>query len=230
MSTMVESQSEQIREVQFDDLQQQQLASNLGMWMFLGTEVLFFGGLIAAYTVYRATSPHEFALASQHMKLWLGCLNTVVLLSSSLSMALGVRAAQLRDRRSLIICLLITAALGAAFLGIKSVEYYLEYREHLIPGPNFQLPSDNGPGAGAASIDPQRFQMFFVLYFFMTGLHAFHLIVGITLVSVMAWLTWRRWLSGCGEIQIEVTGLYWHFVDVVWVFLYPLLYLIDVKS
>ena len=230
MTTIVETATEPIREIQFDDLEQQQLASNLGMWMFLGTEVLFFGGLITAYAIYRSTSPHEFALASQHLKLWLGCINTIILLGSSLSMALAVRAAQLHRRRDLLWFLVITAALGACFLGIKVIEYYQEYREHLIPGLNFLIPDEVISESTRLSLDPRRFEMFFVCYFFMTGLHAFHLIVGVVLMSVMAWLTWRRWFSGYGEPQIEVAGLYWHFVDVVWVFLYPLLYLIDVKS
>ncbi len=219
-----------ILDEQFDDLEQQHEASSIGMWVFLATEVMFFGGLIAAYTVYRATSPRETALASLHLNLWLGCINTVVLLGSSLSMAQAVRASQLRDRRDLLRFLAITAALGVCFLGIKAVEYYQEYREHLIPGFNFQVPAQVLAQSTGLPLDPRRFEMFFVLYFFMTGLHAFHLIVGIALVSVMAWLTWRSWLSGTGDTQIEVTGLYWHFVDVVWVFLYPLLYLIDVQS
>ncbi len=222
---------EPILEEQFDDLEQQHEASSVGMWVFLATEVMFFGGLIAAYTVYRAISPREIALASQHLNVGLGCLNTVILLGSSLSMALAVRAAQLQRRRNLLWCLAITAALGVCFLGIKAVEYYQEYREYLIPGLNFRMPvQEEASIFTKLSLDPRRFEMFFVLYFFMTGLHAFHLIVGIALVSVMALLTWRRWLSGSGETQIEVAGLYWHFVDVVWVFLYPLLYLIDVQS
>jgi cytochrome c oxidase subunit 3 len=200
------------------------------MWMFLATEVVFFGGLLTAYVVYRATSPLEFALASQHLKLWLGCINTVVLLGSSLSMALAVRAAQLHQRKKLLWFLAITAALGACFLAIKAVEYCQDYNEHLIPGLNFQVPARAVAETTRLALDARWFEMFFVLYFFMTGLHAFHLIIGIALVSVMGLLTWRRWLSGTGGTQIEVTGLYWHFVDVVWVFLYPLLYLIDVRS
>ena len=215
---------------QFDDLDQQQVASNLGMWIFLATEVMFFGGLIAAYVVYRALSPHEFALASQHLMLWMGCVNTVVLLGSSLTMALAVRSAQLHRRREVVRFLLLTMGLGLCFLGIKAVEYYQEYRESLIPGLKFRLPEHDAPTADPADLSARRFEMFFVLYFFMTGLHAFHLIVGIVLVGVMAYLVWRRWFSGGGEAQVEVTGLYWHFVDVVWVFLYPLLYLIDVRS
>lgn len=222
---------EPILSVQFDDLEQQHLASSLGMWMFLATEVMFFGGLILAYVVYRATSPREFAEGSKHLNLWLGCINTVVLLGSSFTMAMAVRFAQLGERRKLILNLVATAVLGAAFLGIKAVEYTQEYHEHLIPGLNFAMPHDDHAGAAASPpIDERRFEMFFVLYFFMTGLHAIHLIIGIALVGVMATLVGRRWFSGNASTQIDVTGLYWHFVDVVWVFLYPLLYLIDVQS
>jgi cytochrome c oxidase subunit 3 len=224
------SQSEPLLSIQFHDLEQQQHASTLGMWVFLATEVMFFGGLILAYVVYRALSPREFALASQHLKLWLGCLNTVVLLGSSLTMALAVRASQLRRRRELLWFLFATAILGACFLGIKAIEYSEEYQEHLVPGLNFQFPKEALAESGSSGFSLQRFEMFFLLYFFMTGLHALHLIIGIGLVGVMAVLAWRNWFSGSGETQIEVTGLYWHFVDIVWVFLYPLLYLIDVKS
>jgi cytochrome c oxidase subunit 3 len=223
----VESIAAPILLAQFDDLDQQQQASNLGMWVFLATEVMFFGGLIVAYVVYRALSPREFAQASRHLYMWLGFVNTIVLLSSSLAMALAVRSAQLHRSRQILKYLLITMALGTCFLGIKAVEYYREYEERLIPSLNFQLPAE---AAGSYLAQPGRFEMFFVLYFFMTGLHAFHLIVGVTLVGVIALLSWRKWLSGSGETQIEVTGLYWHFVDIVWVFLYPLLYLIDVQS
>jgi cytochrome c oxidase subunit 3 len=216
--------------VQFDDLEQQHRASSLGMWMFLATEVMFFGGLILAYVVYRATSPAEFAAASRHLNLWLGCLNTVVLLGSSLTMALAVRASQLHDRRSLLRYLAATMLLGACFLGIKAIEYGQEYYEHLIPGLNFQTPGNVLETTGQSSLDSRRFEMFFVLYFFMTGLHAVHLIIGIVLVGTMAFLVGRNWFSGSAETQIDVTGLYWHFVDIVWVFLYPLLYLIDVRS
>ena len=221
---------EAILEVQFDDLEQQHEASLLGMWLFLATEVLFFGGLITAYAVYRSTSPREVALASHHMNVPLGCLNTVILLGSSLTMALAVRASQLRAHRDLLMWLGLTMALGAGFLGVKAIEYSEEYHKGLVPGWNFQIPEKERSEIQQESLNPGRFEMFFVLYFFMTGLHAIHLIVGITLVGVMAYLSWRRWFSGGGATQIEVTGLYWHFIDIVWVFLYPMLYLIDVHS
>ncbi len=215
---------------QFDDAVQQSAASTFGMWLFLATEVMFFGGLLTAFAVYRSTSPREVALASEHLNVALGCVNTVVLLGSSLTMALAVRAAQLRAHRSLLVWLVLTMALGAAFLGIKAVEYTQEYHEKLIPGWNFEVPAKDQQAVLSESLDPRRMQMFFVLYFFMTGLHAIHLLIGIALVGVMAYLSWLRWFSGGGATQIEVTGLYWHFIDIIWVFLYPLLYLIDVHQ
>jgi cytochrome c oxidase subunit 3 len=214
---------------QFDDVEQQHEASTLGMWLFLATEVMFFGGLLTAFAVYRGVAaPREVALASRHLNVPLGCLNTVVLLGSSLTMALAVRASQLRTRRPLLLWLVLTLVLGSAFLGIKAIEYTEEYHEKLIPGWNFQVPEGDRPTFEQQALKPGKMELFFVMYFFMTGLHGIHLIVGIALVGVMAYLSWRRWFSGGGATQIEVTGLYWHFVDIVWVFLYPLLYLIDV--
>jgi cytochrome c oxidase subunit III len=221
---------EPILDEQFDDVEQQHEASIVGMWVFLATEVMFFGGLITAYAVYRATSPREVALASQQLNVGLGCLNTVVLLGSSLTMALAVRASQLKTRRELVRWLVLTLALGAAFLGIKAVEWTHDYHEHLIPGLNFQVPEHDRSLVEQERLNPRRMELFFVLYFFMTGLHAVHLIIGIALLGLMAYLSWRGWFSGGGATQIEVAGLYWHFVDIVWVFLYPLLYLIDVHQ
>ncbi len=221
---------EPILEVQFDDLEQQHETSMIGMWLFLSTEVMFFGGLITAYVVYRSTSSREIALASRHMAVWLGCLNTVILLGSSLTMALAVRAAQLCSHRDLVIYLGLTMALGAGFLGVKAIEYSEEFREHLVPGWGFQVHEEDVPKIQEEHLNPGRYEMFFVLYFFMTGLHAIHLIVGIVLVGIMAYLSYHRWFSGGGATQIEVTGLYWHFIDIVWVFLYPMLYLINVHQ
>ena len=246
---------------QFDDLDQQKNSSSLGMWAFLATEVMFFGGLFAAYTLYRSLYPEEFGEASRHLYVWVGAINTAVLLCSSLTMALAVRAAQMREMTWVVRYLLATIALGAVFLGIKAWEWHEDYKEHLVPGINFdwQLaqskegkdrtePPGPPPQAGISpnhetgepqvnpgeaevpsSVKAGRAQLFFCLYFFMTGLHAFHMVVGLVLVGIMAWLSHRRWLSGGGETQIEMMGLYWHFVDVVWVFLYPLLYLIEVR-
>lgn len=202
----------------FRDLEQQRDASTLGMWIFLATEVMFFGVLFMGYTAYRAVYYESFAAASHHLKLLLGGINTVVLLSSSLSMALAVHAAQLGRSRALVGFLLVTMLLGAVFLGIKAVEYYAEYEKLLVPGLNFAY---SGP-------NPGQVEIFFLLYFFMTGLHAFHLVVGIGLVGSIALLAWRGRYTPAYHTPVELTGLYWHFVDVIWVFLFPLRYLIDV--
>jgi cytochrome c oxidase subunit 3 len=224
------AESEPILEPQFDDVEQQHETSALGMWIFLATEVMFFGGLLTGFAVYRSTAPEEFARASSHLHVWIGCINTVVLLTSSLTMALAVRASRLCLRRSLLLWLILTMVLGALFLGFKAVEYTEEYQEKLVPGWNYRAPAELAAAATRRDLDARKFELFFVFYFFMTGLHAVHLVIGIGLLGVMTVLSWRRWLSGCGVTHIDVSGLYWHFVDVVWVFLYPLLYLIDVRQ
>jgi cytochrome c oxidase subunit 3 len=188
--------------------------------------------LIAAYTLYRSLSPLEFHTASRHMNMWLGFFNTLVLLTSSLTMAMAVRESQLGNLKRVFWFLVATAVLGAGFLGVKAVEYSIEINHHLLPGPHFHIPHEDMEHMQEVAeqtgypLIPGRFQMLFVLYFSMTGVHAFHMIVGIAAVGIVAWLVRRRWFSGYGTTQIEVLGLYWHFVDVVWVFLYPLLYLI----
>lgn len=221
---------------QFDDADQQHEAAILGMWSFLATEVLFFGGLFTAYVVYRTMHSVQFTLASHHMNVPLGALNTAVLLVSSLLVALAVREAQLGHPRAVIRYLIGTIALGLVFLIVKAFEWHADWEEHLVPFfGNWRLSTsdldamlergvDNEPGALG------MFRMFFVLYFFMTGLHAIHLIVGVVIVGIVAWLTWRRRERGGYANMIEVTGLYWHFIDIVWVFLYPLLYLIEPHS
>jgi cytochrome c oxidase subunit 3 len=200
----------------FDDLGQQQEASTLGMWVFLTTEIMFFGGLFMAYVLYRAWYPGAFAAASHHLDVWLGTVNTAVLIGSSLTMALAVHAAQLGGRRTLVVFLLLTMVLGAVFLGIKAVEYAHKFEEGLIPGPAFHF---EGPQARHA-------QIFFSLYFAMTGMHALHMVVGLGIMGVMVWLSARGRFSEEYYTPIEISGLYWHFVDIVWIFLFPLLYLI----
>ncbi len=191
---------------QFVALEQQRESTMLGMWVFLSTEVMFFGGLFLAYTVYRTLHPDAFIAASRKLNVTLGGINTALLLTSSLAMALAVRASQLRQRKQTVWYLIATIFLGIGFLAIKGTEYYQEYQEHLIPALNFHW-----EGTEAA-----QSQMFFVLYFFMTGLHAIHMLIGIALIAILATLCWRRWLSGGGSEQIEVMGLYWHFVDIIW--------------
>jgi len=202
----------------FDDAAQQRESASLGMWAFLVTEVMFFGALFAAYIVYQSRYPAAFAEAAQHLNVPLATINTAVLLTSSLAMALGVHAAQTGARRATAGYLLLTIALAAAFLAIKGYEYYGEYREGLIPLGGLQF--------SYAGADPRQAQLFFDFYFAMTGLHALHMIIGIGVLAVLALLAWRGRFSPEYNTPVELTGLYWHFVDVVWVFLFPLLYLL----
>jgi cytochrome c oxidase subunit III len=201
---------------QFDSLAQQKEAATLGIWVFLVTEVLFFGGLFATYTIYRAWYPEAFAAASHELDVTLGTINTVVLITSSLTMALAVHAAQLGQRKLLLLFLAATMILGSTFLGIKSVEYYHKFAEHHVPGPGFQFEREHFRHA----------QLFFSLYFIMTGLHAVHMVIGIGIMLVMFWWSWRGTITADYYGPIEISGLYWHFVDIVWIFLFPLLYLI----
>ena len=201
---------------QFDDPEQQVEASTLGMWAFLATEILFFGGLFVGYVVYRLAYPQAFAAASNHLDIALGTVNTAVLIGSSLTMVLAVYSAQFAGRRAQIIFLLATLLLGTIFLGIKGLEYAHKFHEHLVPGAGFRFDD----------ADPRHAAIFFSLYFALTGLHAFHMIIG---AGLLLWLTVRAWrghFSAGYYTPAEMVGLYWHFVDVVWIFLFPLLYLI----
>ncbi|MBA3963467.1 MAG: cytochrome c oxidase subunit 3 [Chthoniobacterales bacterium] len=200
---------------QFDDIEQQHDAAKLGMWIFLATEVLFFGGLFLAYAVYRFLYPAAFAAASRHTEVILGGANTAVLLFSSTLMALAVRASQLGRRAHLFWLLIATALLGILFMGIKGLEYHKDFVDHLVPGASFHWGEANAHAA----------EMFFWLYFAMTGLHAIHVTIGIFLLLSLALLTRRGQFENGNYMTIEVAGLYWHFVDIVWVFLFPLLYL-----
>jgi cytochrome c oxidase subunit III len=205
---------------QFESIEQQREAATLGMWIFLATEVLFFGGLFAAYTVYRTLAPEVFHHASHHLDLVMGGLNTGVLLGSSLTMALAVHGIQLGKRQAVVWFLVGTALLGIVFLGVKAFEYHHKFAEHLVPGPVFTY-----PGA-----DRRQAEMFFVLYFLMTGLHALHVLIGIVVIGVLALLVWREKVTPEKYMPVEITGLYWHFVDIVWVFLFPLLYLAGARG
>ncbi len=200
---------------QFADAEQQSEAAHLGMGTFLATEILFFGGLFMAYILYRHTYSVGFALGSRHTNLFYGTLNTGILLTSSLTMALAVHAAQEGKTRSLVRCLVLTLLFALGFLVVKGFEYHEDFVEKLVPGPNFnpQLPAQAG--------------IFFWLYWTMTGLHAIHVTAGIGLLSVIAAMARRGRFSPRYYTPVEVSGLYWHFVDLVWIFLYPLLYLID---
>lgn len=200
-------------EEQYATLAQQGEAAELGIWVFLATETLFFGALLLSYTVLRHAYPAGFAEAGRDTKVVIGTINTAVLLTSSGAMAWAVHAAERGQRRLLTLLLVVTAAFGLAFLALKGVEYLDEYREHLVPGLNFD------PARGGAV------ELFFFLYFLLTGIHGLHLIVGIGIVCLMAVRAWRGAFSPRYYTPVEVTGLYWHFVDFVWIFLYPLIYL-----
>ena len=201
----------------FDDMDQQAEASTLGMWVFLVTEIMFFGGLFMAYLLYRWKSPDGFAEASNHLDVTWGAINTIVLIVSSLTMALAVRAAQTSaGAKAQVRWLLATMVFGAAFLGIKAIEYSDKFEHHLVPGPNFQWPGTY----------PAAAEQFYSLYFAMTGLHAIHMIIGLGLMSVITFMAWRGTFDEHYYGPVEVGGLYWHFVDIVWIFLFPLLYLI----
>jgi cytochrome c oxidase subunit III len=205
---------------QFEDMAQQKEAATLGMWAFLITEVLFFGGLFTAYIVFRTQFSEAFAKASHHLDITLGGINTFILLGSSLTMALAVHAAQEGKREKTMRFLGVTGILGAAFLVIKGFEYAHKFEHNLFPGASFAY----------QGFEPDHAQLFFILYFMMTGVHAAHMIVGLLLLVVIAWMTAKGRFTATYHSPVENFGLYWHFVDIVWIFLYPLLYLIDVTG
>lgn len=198
---------------QYSTLAQQREASTLGMWAFLATEVLFFGALIAAYLNYRIWFGADFIAAARLTKVWLGTANTAVLLTSSACMAMAVKSFEAGSRRAPVLWLLATAALGLVFIAIKATEYWLEYQEKLVPALNFDLAWHGGTA-----------EIFFVFYFCATLLHALHLLIGI---SIVTWLSIRigRGRLRPGGSTTRLVGLYWHFVDIVWIFLFPLIYL-----
>jgi cytochrome c oxidase subunit III len=210
--------SEVVHAHQFDDITQQHEADSLGMWVFLTTEILFFGALFLCYGIYRHAYPQAFASASHYMDVILGGINTAVLLASSLTVVLAVQSAQHGERKRLLIFLVLTIVLGLAFLTIKGIEYSHKFAEHLVPGIDFQY---KGPQPGAAAI-------YFVLYFVMTGIHALHLLIGIGVMTVLAIGAAKNRFGPDYYAPVEVSGLYWHFVDIVWIFLYPMIYLIHV--
>jgi cytochrome c oxidase subunit 3 len=205
----------------FDDWEQQYDSCVLGMWVFLVSEVMFFGGLFATYMVYRFKFPEAFDHASEHLDIWLGGFNTFALLTSSLTMALAVRAAHLGQSRQIALMISLTMALGLVFLGVKSLEYYHKYEDGLAPLLGLGLPF-RYEGA-----EPGPTQLFYGLYFAMTGVHALHMIIGIAILGLFIRPALRGAYSGANSLSVEIIGLYWHFVDLVWIFLFPLLYLID---
>ena len=205
---------------QFDDAPQQAYTATLGMWAFLATEVLFIGAIFAAFYVGRFRFPDAFAEGAKELKWPLGTLNTAVLLGSSFSMALAVHAAREGQAAAIFRRVLLTLALGGAFLAIKAVEYAIEFRDRLVPGLNFSTVSPEGVAR------PARMELFMAFYFALTGVHALHMLVGVGLLTWVAWLARRGTLTAAWHTPVEVVGLYWHFVDLVWVFVFPTLYLL----
>jgi len=187
------------------------------MWVFLLTEVLFFGGLFIAYTLYRMWYYEAFAQASKSIAISWGLFNTAVLIGSSLTMALAVRSAQTGKQKALIYWLILTMALGMTFLVIKGFEYHHKWELRHVPGLNFHLEANQEP----------QIAIFLSLYFALTGLHALHMVIGFGILSAILWMAWRKRFSPEWYTPVEMSGLYWHFVDIVWIFLFPLLYLVD---
>jgi cytochrome c oxidase subunit 3 len=202
----------------FANEEQQKDASTIGMWVFLVTEIMFFGGLFLAYFAYRQAYPVAFASASNKTNLWIGAVNTSVLICSSLTMALAVHSAALGKRKLLVTFLTLTLMLGGIFLGVKGYEYHDKWVHHEVPGYHFDC-----EGCEDAGHTP----LFFSLYFGMTGLHATHMLVGFVILLVLIVQSQKGKYTAKWHTPIEMFGLYWHFVDIVWIFLFPLLYLID---
>ena len=212
---------------QFEDAEQQREASTLGMWIFLATEILFFGALFVAYTFYRVRWPQAFLEGSRETHLWIGGINTAVLLTSSFFMAAVVHHAQIGDNTRVFRLLGLVSLLGILFLGLKAIEYYKEYKEGLVPGVHWSTAApDEGSQSNSRETRLNEERLFFILYFIMTGIHAVHVTVGIVVMLVLMYLTRKRRFSANYYTPIDLSALYWHFVDIVWVFLYPAIYLL----
>ncbi len=204
-------------EIQYADLSQQGDTAQLGMWVFITTETLFFGALVFTYFLYRTTYPHEFAEAAKDAVLWCGSVNIGLIMTSSLTMVLAINAAADGRRRALAYWLLATALLGICFLGVKGFEYYLDYSDNVVPAVNFIMKPGEAPAG----------ELFWVFYFVATGLHAIHLSIGVCLILYMLlWRVRRGEITPAYYAPLEVVGFYWSFVDTVWIFLFPAIYLV----
>jgi len=208
----------------FVSMEQQKEAGTIGMWLFLLTEIMFFGGLFLAYTVYRATYPEGFLYGSHLLNVPLGGTNTVVLILSSLTMAMGVYYSQFGDKKKVMFFLTVTLLLGLTFLVIKYFEYMAKINDHLFPAMGLYHPSTTGPHGVPLELQ-QSVRVFLWIYFLMTGLHAVHMIVGAGILITLILMAQRGKFTRAYNAPVEISGLYWHFVDIVWIFLFPLLYL-----
>jgi len=212
---------------QFDDAEQQHASASLGMWIFLATEVLFFGGLFCGYTLYRSIYPAGFEAGSHLLNVKYGAAYTVMLICSSLTMALGVRSAQLGKRKALVTFLILTILLGAAFVFIKlRFEWYGDYLEHIVPAIHWAPEGKALAEIARLGASLNHVELFMFFYFVMTGVHALHMVIGVGVMTWLLILAWRGHFSPERYNKVEMAGLYWHFVDIVWIFLFPLLYLI----
>lgn len=200
----------------FANLDQQYESAALGMWLFLVTEILFFGGIFLAYAIYIVKYPAAFVAGSHHLSILLGCVNTAVLISSSFTMVMGVHSARLGKKSMTTLYLLLTLLLGGVFLGIKAIEYTDKFVHHLVPNNQFHFPGFDGPGI----------RIFYSLYFALTGLHALHMVIGMVILSIIIVFNVKGRYTSEYNSPVDMFGLYWHFVDIVWIFLFPLLYLI----
>jgi cytochrome c oxidase subunit III len=211
----------------FANLREQKDAAGLGMWLFLAQEIMFFGGLFFVYTLYRNLYHGAFVWGSHQLNWKLGAFNTVVLIGSSLTMALAVHAAAQGKRKQIVGWLVATILLGTLFLGVKVVEYREKFHHNLVPGASFAQPYEGmDPHHAVPQALRHNAEIYFSLYFAMTGLHALHMIIGIPILAGIAFFAWRGEYSERFHTPVEMLGLYWHFVDIVWIFLFPLLYLI----
>jgi len=217
----------------FATQEQQREAGSFGMWLFLLTEIMFFGGLFFAYLLFRNWYYDAFVTASNQLSVPLGAANTAILITSGFFMALAVWAAEVRKKALLVVFLIFTIVFGLAFLGIKADEYHEKWEKHHIPGAGYDASEFINPEAYGLHEKPlapdaaQKTQMFFFLYFAMTGMHALHMVIGIGLLFWLLARAQRGDFSSGYVAPIENFGLYWHFVDIVWIFLFPLLYLIN---
>ena len=207
-------------------MEQQFESATLGMWVFLLTEIMFFGGMFCAYMIYRSMYPGAFASTSQHMDPLFGAINTAVLIVSSLSMALAVRAARLGQQKALQILLLVTIFFGLCFLGVKAIEYHAHWVDNKVPLFAGHWDYSNTPEFPNQAQYARQAQILFCFYFFMTGFHAVHMLVGVVLMLTIFLMARRGKFGPSYFTPVEISGLYWHFVDIVWIFLFPLLYLI----
>jgi len=213
----------------FENMEQQREAGTLGMWIFLVTEIMFFGGMFLAYTLYRTLYPEAFASASNHLDITLGAVNTGVLILSSFTMAMAVYFTQTGKSRPQVLCLILTLILGLTFLGIKAVEYHQKYTDRLIPGkliPGAEFTTDPHAVHLLEGATLKQVEMFYYIYFAMTGMHALHMIIGAGLLLYLIIFSLKGRFDPEYHSPVEVIGLYWHFVDIVWIFLFPLLYLL----